>query len=62
MEVDKAETRSRTLDSDLPQNSRGELKIKGQANARKSKWENEDKQVSVLIAIGIHLLNLSFME
>lgn len=46
MDVDKAETRSRTLDADLPQNSRGELKIKGQA--RRSKWEDEKRLVSGL--------------
>jgi len=44
MDVDRAETRSRTLDSDLPQNSRGELKIKGQASVYKSRWEDEGMQ------------------
>jgi serine/arginine repetitive matrix protein 1 len=43
MDVDKEDSRSQTLDADLPQNIRGELKIKGQANARKSKWEGEEK-------------------
>jgi len=43
MDVDKEDARSRALDSDLPQNSRGELKIKGQANARKSKRGDEEK-------------------
>lgn len=62
MDVDKAETRSRTLDSDLSQNSRGELKIKGQANVRKSKWEDEEKQVSDFIVFDVQLLTLTFME
>lgn len=60
MDVDKAETHSRTLDSDLPQNSRGELKIKGQANARKSKWE--DEQVSGLVVFDVQLLRFVFLE
>ncbi|KAG6335708.1 hypothetical protein ID866_3388 [Astraeus odoratus] len=52
MDVDRLEGRPRTLDPDLPQNSRGELKIKGSASAaRKSKWEddvaNEDDSGSV---------------
>lgn len=38
--VDKSEESGRTLDPDLPQNSRGELKIKGQASARNSKWDD----------------------
>lgn len=47
MDIDKPEERSRTLDPDLPQNSRGELKIKGQATtARRARWDdhtaNED--------------------
>ncbi|KAI6040925.1 hypothetical protein EDC04DRAFT_2990287 [Pisolithus marmoratus] len=41
MNVEKPEERGRTLDPDLPQNSRGELKIKGQASARKSKWDDK---------------------
>jgi len=36
MDIDRGESRSGTLDSDLSHNSRGELKIKGQANARRS--------------------------
>lgn len=40
MNLDKPEEPSRILDPDLPQNSRGELKIKGQASARKSKWDD----------------------
>lgn len=62
MDVDKAETRSRTLDSDLPQNSRGELKIKGQANAGRSRWEDVEKQVRDLIILNVHLLSFVFME
>ena len=41
MDIDKPEERSRTLDPDLPQNSRGELKIKGQATtARRARWDD----------------------
>ncbi|KAG2363657.1 hypothetical protein BDR07DRAFT_1403526 [Suillus spraguei] len=37
MDVD----RPRTIDEPLPQNARGELKIKGQA--RRNKWDNADR-------------------
>lgn len=41
MDIDKPEERTRTLDPDLPQNSRGELKIKGQAtSSRRAKWDD----------------------
>lgn len=62
MDVDKAETRSRTLDSDLPQNSRGELRIKGQANARKSKWEDEEMEVGGLLVFNVQLLSVVSLE
>lgn len=61
MDVDRSETRSRTLDSDLPQNSRGELKIKGQANAAKSRWEVEARQVCDPTVFNAQLLSFVFI-
>ncbi|KAH7886894.1 hypothetical protein F5I97DRAFT_1927183 [Phlebopus sp. FC_14] len=46
MDIDKNGDRSMNREPNLPQNSMGELKIKGQANTRKSKWDDEDAMAS----------------
>jgi len=56
MDVDAPEERSRTLDPDLPQNSRGELKIKGQATtSRRSKWDDRAAHEVGFLSISIYL-------